>query len=641
MDKLKRGIHIDFHTMPGIYDFNRDFSAEKFAEILSDANVTIINMFAQCNLGFSYYPTKIGVPYPYMKEDMFGSLLNECHKKDIKVVAYINIGLNHEMARKHYEWCRLDAEGRVIRGDRTANFFRTMCYNTGYGDYVLRLIKEICEYDIDGLFCDCMVLEACYCNKCCEDMAKEGINFQNHNEAVEFSHKVMLDISRKIKNIVPKGKLLYLNGMGYDEVDDLDTHIEVECLPSGGWGYDYFIPRASYARNLHENVLYMTGRFQASWGDFGGFKTKASIEHDIYDAMCQGIQYSVGDHMHPAENLENDIYKIIGEIYSKTKLYEKWTDNAKYQSDVGIIINRHSYYGIHQAGAARMLSELKYSFEIVNEYMDIDKFKAVILPDTTVINNTLKEKLEKYLNNNGKILSTGSTACVPGDVNNFALNKYSDFLVSNGYDDSNASYYKTVKPIDEAEMKYSMYVQGILMTAKNEADIRAAHIKPYFSRHWDGFHGYFYTPPEKETGYTAAAVNKEKNIAHVCFNIFTAYNQYAALFHKNMVRSLLEELLPNQLIKTPGMPSTARVTLTGNDNYKLLHIKVTYPEPRGNFDIIEEHNVLPAGYKVFVRGEYKKVTLLPYETDITSDISNGYTEITLPQITGYDMFLLQ
>ena len=60
---IKRAVHFDFHTMPGIDNFGEKFDAEKFAEQLDKAHVKYINMFARCNIGFSYYPTKIGIPY--------------------------------------------------------------------------------------------------------------------------------------------------------------------------------------------------------------------------------------------------------------------------------------------------------------------------------------------------------------------------------------------------------------------------------------------------------------------------------------------------------------------------------------------------------------------------------------------------
>jgi len=468
-------------------------------------------------------------------------------------------------------------------------------------------------------------------------MVAQGIDITDAGAVAGFAYKVLRNAAEEVRAILPEGKLLYLNGFNYDEVDDLEYHIEVECLPSGGWGYDYFIPRASYARNLQKDVLYMTGRFQASWGDFGGLKSKASIEHDVYDALCQGVQYSIGDHMHPAENLEKDMYEMIGGIYGRTMLYEKYTDDAKYQSDIGIIINKQTYGG-NQPGIARMLSEAKYSFEIIHEWMDIDKFKLIILPDHTFVDENLAKKLKAYVGNGGKIFSSGSSGT---NANGFIMNEWSDFIDYEGADGSTCSYYKTYKQIDEADMKYAMYNQAILMTAKDKTDSRAEYIKPYFNRRWDGFHGFYYTPPEKLTGQTAVAISKDKTIAHVCFNIFEAYYAKASVFHKNLVKMIIEEMMPNQLIKAPTMPSTSRVTLTGTDKYKLLHVKVTFPEPRGGFDIIEEHVVLSAGRKVYVRGEYRTAKLLPCETPVESVVENGYTIVTLPEITGYDMFLLQ
>ena len=74
MRPIQRGIHLDFHTMPGIGNFLEHWDPERFAEQLKRSHVRYINAFAKCNEGFAYYPTKIGVPYPGMKCDMPGEL---------------------------------------------------------------------------------------------------------------------------------------------------------------------------------------------------------------------------------------------------------------------------------------------------------------------------------------------------------------------------------------------------------------------------------------------------------------------------------------------------------------------------------------------------------------------------------------
>ena len=99
--------------------------------------------------------------------------------------------------------------------------------------------------------------------------------------------------------------------------------------------------------------------------------------------------------------------------------------------------------------------------------------------------------------------------------------------------------------------------------------------------------------------------------------------------------------MPENLIKADGIPSTSRVTLTGNSEYKLLHVKVTYPEIRGKLGVIEEHNVLPCGRVVAILGEYTSVSRLPETEAVPFEVKDGYTYVTLPEIVGYDMFLLK
>ena len=127
MKKIKRAIHLDFHTMPGIYDFGQDWDASEFAKTLKEANVSFISAFAMCNLGHCYYPTKIGIPYPGIKINLFGSLVEACHKEGIQVAGYVSTGLNHEQTRLHPEWSYVNADGQIISGDRTGNFFRMPC----------------------------------------------------------------------------------------------------------------------------------------------------------------------------------------------------------------------------------------------------------------------------------------------------------------------------------------------------------------------------------------------------------------------------------------------------------------------------------------------------------------------------------
>ena len=73
----------------------------------------------------------------------------------------------------------------------------------------------------------------------------------------------------------------------------------------------------------------------------------------------------------------------------------------------------------------------------------------------------------------------------------------------------------------------------------------------------------------------------------------------------------------------------------------ILHVKVDYPEKSGDTEVIQDHNSLPAGRKISVKGEYKSVALCPTEAPVQFKCENGYTEITLPEILGYAMLVLR
>lgn len=635
MREMKRAIHLDFHTMPGIDDFNRDWDPEEFAQILHQSHVKYINAFAKCNLGFAYYPTKIGIPYPNMKGDMFGDLLRECHKKDIGVTAYYNVGLDHEQARQNRHWCVLNKEGQVIYGDRTGNFFRNMCYNTeGYRKYILGMIKEgIDNYDIDGLFLDCMGLFPCYGNECLEDIVKEGLDPFDDRVVSDHTKRVMEEFSRQVKKMLGNDKYLYLNGMPYREVQDLDTHVEIECLP-GAWSYDYFAAQAAYARNIQKKVLYMTGRFQKSWGDFGGLKSKASLEYDVWDGISNGLDVSIGDHMHPAENLDKTVYGVVGEIFKDVAMYEPWTQGARYVADVGVITDSGGFLNNSYKGISRMLGELKMGFDIVNEDMDLTGYQVLIIPDELTPTKVLKKKIGDHIREGKGVLSSGFGGVCPDS--GFVLPRYN--FIYDGPDQSSSSYFTVEDDENFSSMKWAMYSHGILMREEEGANIVASYIKPYFNKHWDGFHGYFYTPWKRETCHRAA-LNYE-NIYHICFKIFEAYYECGLIQHKKLVEKCLKNLL-NPTFKCKDIPSTARVTMTKKAETVQIHVKVTYPEVRGEMDIIEEHGYLKGGSSVYVKGRYGRVYVAPHKEKLRHEYDGEYTRIFLPEIWGYMMVVCE
>lgn len=623
---MKRMLHFDFHTQAEIDDFGKNINAAEIAQMFKDANAEYINFFARCNKGFSYYPTKIGTPHPYLNSNLLGDMIKECHARGLGITAYANGVLNHAVLIEHPEWCKQSKDGEtfVCEVDKDVHFFRQGCFNTEYRQHLMAEIKEMLSYGPDGIFIDCLLPEKCYCPACRTKMAELGIDIDDDMAVFKFAVDTLIEVMQDIRGIVPEDKRLFLNSFPFEAVSEYMTQAELECLPTDGWGYEYFIAQAPYYRNLKEDALYMSGCFVDGWGDFGGKKEMASIENDIYDALTYGYSPAVSDHMHPRDGLNKKLYEGIGRAYAYVKELEKWTDGTKIYAEVGVLRNKVTYKNIDckmedgdgDRGVARMLSELKICFDVINEDLVFSKYRLLILPDNIEITDKLAKKLEAF---DGAILSSGSSI-----KENCVWNYISEFEK----DTMTHGFYKWNGEV------YGMYNSGIRMKSQSSV---ADYIEPYFNSGYFDNHYHFYIPPKDSKGFSAVAADGKR--AHICFNIFGAYLQHGGIFHKELVDSLITKLMGDRKIKTT-LPSTSRVSVAEGKN-SVLHVKVTFPEIRGTRGIIEEHVTVPAGHTVELMGEYKKVLMLPEMKKVKAKKKDGHTVITLPQITGYSAFLLE
>ena len=623
MKVMKRMVHFDFHTQREIEDFSKNFNAKDIVGALKDANAEYVNFVARCNKGFSYYPTKVGITHPYLKYDLLGDMVKECHANGIGITAYVHGGLNHELLLRKPEYCIITKEGSSIIGDINENIhhYRKPCFNSGYRQYLLSEIREMLAYDPDGIFVDGLAPEKCYCPVCRGKMAQLGIDIEDDNAVFKYAYDLLKEVMEEMRSIIPDDKRVFLKYCAPEEISNLNTHGELVCLPVDGCGYEFFMAQAPYYRNLSDDVLYMAGCFVDGWGDFGGKKEVVSFENDVYDALVYGFSPALADHINPRDGLDRQFYKAVGKSYSLVKELEKWTEGTKIFAEVGVLRHKITHKNMltvddADSGIARMLSELKICFDIINEDFDFSKYKLLILPENIEITDKLEEKLNAF---EGAVISCGKSI-KKGGIWSY-IDEYGDDSKTYGYYNWNNSV-------------YGMYNCGIRMKSKYSL---SDHIEPYFNRGFYDDHYHFYIPPKNCDGYCAVA--SKDRYAHICFDVFSAYLQHGGIFHKNLVNDLITRLMGERKIET-SLPSTSRVSLATGKN-ELLHVKVTMPEIRGTRGIIEEHITVPAGHTVAVAREYKSVRTLPEMKKVKIKRKDGKTYITLPEITGYKAFLLQ
>ncbi len=652
----KRAIHLDFHTLPGIPDLGEAFDADEFAGTLADCGVEFVNVFAKCNLGFAYYPTKVGIPYPGIKNDLLGGMVEGCHKRGIGVSAYFNLGLDHEQLVRHRDWARLDTDGGIYDIASHDHFFRSGCVNTGYGDYMLSMIKEVVDnYPVDGIFLDCIFIAPCYGLECLEGMEKLGMDPMDERSAYEYARLSYRNFFDKLEEMLgSRADDLYIvyNGSDYKRQQ---AHIEMEVLPTEKtWGYDYLPTTIRYARTLGKPYITMTGRFHNGWGDFGGLRSVESALFDCYYSIANGGRCSIGDHLHPSGKLDPAVYSMVKEVFAKTEELDPWTDNAKSIAEIAVVEPGMKVFPELPAknvqsftdslrGAARMLSELKMQFDVCNAESDLSKYSVIVLPDHVTLEGELKEKIRAHIARGGAIISSG-TSGLDADEKEFALPEYA--MTFEGKYPFKESYYKTSPEVSEGipDMLHSAYTTGISMSAKAGGATLAEVYDPYFNMgDWDRRHMYLYAPPNPAPTGKAAAL-RCGNIIHIAFPIFSAYYNFAPVPDKTLIGNCLRLLLAEPMVLAENMPSFGQVTLTKQEGRLITHLLTYVPELRGpNKEIIEEP-ITVQNIEISVRLDDRKVEQVysaPTKEPLDFEVSSGYVHVKVPEIRGYGMVVIE
>ncbi len=646
----KRSIHFDFHTMPGITEIGSRFDAEAFAKTLADMKVDYINFFAKCNVGYTYYPSDVGVNYPGLKVDMLGGVVDACHKRGIGVSAYINSGLDHEQFIRHRDWCRVNAKGQIFETDKLDDFFRMGCMFTGYRQYLLALVDEVLEkYPVDGIFLDCLLATPCYGSECIEGMQKLGLDISDNEVVTEYARRGIYEFLDDVEALVRKrGKdiRLFYNGVSYKREP---SWLEMEILPTGGWGYDFLPTAIRYSRTLGKGFLLQTGRFHKGWGDFGGLRPEHSLLNDCYTGIAHGAGVGIGDHLHPSGEITPQVAQLMKSVFEKTSKLDPWTENAQAVTEIAVVepamhrfqemfAPRKDAMTPSVRGASRMLSELKAQFDVCDSESDLSGYSLLVLPDHVEMDPLLEGKIRAHLANGGAVLSSG-WSCIDPDNKRFLFNEYK--ATFDGDEEFPGSFFaeecQSLSPL-------SIYNSGIKMTAQPGCEVLANTHDPYFELgKWDHIHRYAYSPPRLTASGKAAAI-RCGNVAHIAFPVFEGYFDHAPAHYKALVKRCLDLLLPRPLVRAEGFPSFGQITVTSIAEGLVTHLLAYAPEQRGASAQIVEDPITVCNARIAVRVDSRKVARVytaPDREALQFGVTDGYIEIGVPRMSGYAAVVLE
>jgi hypothetical protein len=632
MHQPKYCLFYDNHTMPACPDVGANFDAEVFTDRIRRCGVDQLTFHARCNLGMAYYDTKIGIKHPSLKYDLFGKLADACQRKNIALIAYLNGGISSAEGVLHREWTTVAFDGREYRDPRFTPYVRTMCYNSPYRDHLIAMVKEIAtNYPVSGFFIDCLQKFYCVCPICIKEMKERGIDYTDQDEVGKFSAFSALRLAEDVYKAaiaIKPDLLIYHNNPGYEEQANFSTYSEVECLPTGSWGYEYLPVLSHYVRTLGDRpVLNMTGRFY-DWGDFGGLRPENAIKSELLYGLANGMRPNIGGHFHPRGDLETAVLDRIEKIYKELQTMEPWFDDAKNITEVAIVYPG-TIGNIRNDGqlrsAVRMLSELKQQFDVVTLFSDWSKYRVLVIPDDIIFNEEIARRVKDHIAAGKAVITSGGSG-LDMEKKQFVLEKEWGVKYI-GENDFNPAYFSVGKNFNHGlpDMPLSLYSSGLDIEPLPGTSVEANLIKPYYNRGWDGEYAFYYNPPDKVTDKPALTINGK--VACFSHRIFSGYYNQAPVELRTVFANVIDKLLPDPLIKYENLPSFSRVFITEQPGRKMIHLLSYVPEMRGSKTQMIEEPIELHDVKISLRRDGmapKKVYLAPENKSLPFKLTDGY-----------------
>ena len=608
-----RQIHLDFHTSPHIPAIGEKFDGKRWQETLKAAAVDSITLFSKCHHGWSYHPTKIGKIHPHLIFDLLRAQYEATKEAGINAPVYLSAGVDNLASHEHPEWREVAEDGRYT-GWAKATLeagFHMMDFHSPYLEYLCEQIREAVRLfpDCDGIFLDIVGQNQSCGRWSLEFMKANGLDPLKEEDRKESSRLALQKYYQRTTEAAKslRADMLIFHNSGHIPRGQRDilqyfSHLELESLPTGGWGYDHFPMSAKYACNLPFDYLGMTGKFHTTWGEFGGYKHPNALRYECAATLAYGAKCSVGDQLHPNGALDPSTYEIIGEAYREVRDKEPWCQGAEQVFDLGIL-SSEAESGKHRdapsdEGACRVLLESHFLFGLVDRTMDFSSYKAIILPDDIRIDKELKAKLDGYLTQGGKLILSGQSGQWK-DKAEFAFDlgaEYhglSDFHPSEHDPNRGHDYILPQRDfsapfVNKPQVMYERSHRIRVTKGESLGQI----FDPYFSRTWDHFCSHQHTPNQDQPSGFDCGV-RHGSILYFAHPVFRHYRAYGAVVGREFIVRAIRAFMGNTLTLTTNLISTARLSLTNQPHEKrhILHLLYAPTISRGGIMQLSGGNV--------------------------------------------------
>lgn len=626
-DLPSRKIHLDYHNSRHISQVGQDFDARDFIDVLAEAEVDSIVVFAKDMHGYCYYPSVIGPVHPGLKRDLLGEQVSACRAAGIKVYAYYCSLWDHFLAVTHPEWLSITRQGETyLPKEGEAPSWTGLCAsNRGLVDLIKGHMKEILTgYKVDGIWFDMPIPRdsECFCPLCLATIRDEGGDPSCTATQRRFQQKLHISFLAELAELAEKlrpGCQVDFNNQpsfGLTERVHLMDSVDIEALPTAEWGYDYFPTLARYVRTLGVPVYGMTGRFHKSWGDFGGLKTAHQLTSECFGIVALGAKCDIGDQMPPCGVLDKEVYQNIGAAYQALADLEPCLAGSIPVTEAVLVsegLPLDSMATPSICGAVKALAELSIQFDVMESGQAWEERGLCLFVNPSL---ELADRIDAYLAQGGKAILLG------GELLTKWGSELSEFDVSYGI----------------CAGRYEGAIYGPASSWATSGEVIAWLGEPEFNRSGAAYTSHMHGPLAKKT--ERAVAEERDGLGLIGFDLGLLYFETGYVFYRKLLATMLSILLPSPMVSCPqGSAIQANIAWKAETQEWLVHVfDATMARPTPGHPPFYEPGPARAGVQVNLGlGELQgRARLMRQGTEV--QVQDGH--LTLPLLDRYELVVI-
>ncbi|MCC5848342.1 MAG: alpha-L-fucosidase [Verrucomicrobia bacterium] len=606
----QRQVHLDFHTSPHIPGIAAAFDAEAFADTYARAHVNSVTLFAKCHHGYTYYPSRVCEPHPELvpkERDLLGEQIQSLHRRGIRAPIYITVGWDELASQTHPDWRAMTRDGRFADWPGQPGMWRFMNWlHPEYQQHIEDITLEVmARYgdEVDGFFYDICFFpkNACWSPESLAFRAKHGLMEDSLAGFERFQAKAQACFSKRYADLIRAARpqaTVFFNagsdsflepGLGARARYEHMTHMEIESLPSGFWGYFHFPRLARSTGHWGKPWLGMTGRFQTMWGDFGGLKPQAALEFECFRSQAMGGANSIGDQLPPCGVPDNGAYELIGAVYEQVAAAEPFYAGSEPLTSIGITTSGTpgldgNVSALSDEGAIQMCEEAHYDCRLLDAMDTFEGLELIILGDNSTLTPEVVDRLRIFYAGGGKLMVSYKGGC------NAQGEWVLDFLPVRllGECAFEPAYWRTQEDFSPAlSMSDRVVYQRGLRFAACGAEVLAERVHPYFNRDAVRYCSHRQTPPRPEASGEPVLMAGERFVVFAD-PVFREYREYGNIAVRDAWRLAMHRLVGSAPFGD-GLPGTIQIYPRRRGQDLLLTLLHYIPVRKAvQIDMIEE-----------------------------------------------------